>query len=151
MSVHSIDRSTAAIPVWRLSWGPMLAAAVVGLASLWLFWDGLQRMWGWWIDAPEYSHGLLIPPVAAFLVWQQKDRLERIPFEGSWWGIALVLIGAGLLVLGQLAAVYTMLHSPYLVTLFGLILAFTGTRAFRLLAFPLFILVFMVPLPQFVL
>jgi exosortase D (VPLPA-CTERM-specific) len=39
----------------------------------------------------------------------------------------------------------------YLVTLFGLVLSFTGTRAFRLLAFPLFILVFMVPLPQFVL
>lgn len=151
MSVHSIDRSTAAIPVWRLTWGPLLSAAVVGLASLWLFWDGLQRMWGWWIDAPEYSHGLLIPPVAAFLVWQQKDRLERIPFEGSWWGVALVLVGGGLLVLGQLATVYTMVQYAYLVTLFGLILSFTGTRAFRLLAFPLFILVFMVPLPQFVL
>ncbi len=36
-------------------------------------------------------------------------------------------------------------------TLTGLVLAFTGTRAFRLLAMPLLILVFMIPLPQFVL
>ena len=47
-------------------------------------------MWQSWIDVPEYSHGLLIPPVAAFLIWQQKDRLERMAFSGSWWGVALV-------------------------------------------------------------
>jgi exosortase D (VPLPA-CTERM-specific) len=151
MSVQSIDPGTAAVSVWRSTLSLTLAVAGVGVASLWLFWDGLQRMWGWWIDAPEYSHGLLIPPVAAFLVWQQRDRLERIPFEGSWWGIALVLAGGALLVLGQLATVYTMVQYAYLVTLFGLVLSFTGTRAFRLLAFPLLILVFMVPLPQFVL
>jgi exosortase D (VPLPA-CTERM-specific) len=108
-------------------------------------------MWGWWIDAPEYSHGLLIPPVAAFLIWQQKDRLEQVDFRGSWWGIALVLLGGFLLLLGQLATIYTLVQYAYLITLYGLILAFTGPRAFRLLAVPLLILVFMVPLPQFVL
>jgi exosortase D (VPLPA-CTERM-specific) len=119
--------------------------------SLWLFWDGLARMWGWWLDAPEYSHGLLIPPVAAFLMWQQKDRLEKVDFSGSWWGPVLVLLGGFLLVLGQLATIFTLVQYAYLVTLCGLVLAFTGTRAFRFLAVPLLILLFMIPLPQFVL
>jgi exosortase D (VPLPA-CTERM-specific) len=108
-------------------------------------------MWGWWVELPEYSHGMLIPPVAAFLIWQQKDRLERIDFGGSWWGVALVLLGGILLVLGQFATIYVLVQYAYLVTLFGLVLAFTGPRAFRLLAVPLLILLFMIPLPQFVL
>ncbi len=149
MSSNSLDRSVAADFVWRLSLGPILIAATVGVLSLWLFWDGLALMWAWWLGSPEYSHCVLIPPVAAFLIWQQKDRLERIPFDGSAWGVALVLLGGALLVLGQLATIYTLVQYAYVVTLYGLVLSFTGTRAFRILAVPMLILAFMIPLPQF--
>jgi len=117
----------------------------------WLFWDGLYRMWGWWLELPEYSHGMLIPPIALFLIWQQKDRLEQAQFTGSWWGVVLVLIGGAMLLLGQFATVYTLIEYAYLVTLFGLVLAFTGAPAFRLLLMPLLILLFMIPLPSFLL
>jgi exosortase D (VPLPA-CTERM-specific) len=94
---------------------------------------------------------LLIPPVAAFLIWQQKDRLERLIFGGSWWGVAIGLLGGQLLLLGQLATIYTLVQYAYLVTVGGMVLAFTGFKPFRLLAVPLLVLVFMVPLPQFIL
>src|SRR6266404_7991236 len=151
MSAQPIDVRAAATPIWRSSWGLTLVAAVIGLLSLWPFWDGLTRMWGWWIDSPEYSHGLLIPPVAAFLIWQQKDRLERVPFAGSWWGVALVLLGGAVLIVGQLGTVFTVVQYAYVITLGGLILSFLGWAAFRLIAVPLLILLFMIPLPQFVL
>jgi exosortase D (VPLPA-CTERM-specific) len=151
MSLESIDLRAAPLPVWRSSWGLTVVAAVVGLLSLCPFWDGLSHMWGWWIDAPEYSHGLLIPPVAAFLIWQQKDRLERIPFTGSWWGVALVILGGAVLVIGQLGTVYTIVQYAYVITLYGLILSFLGWQPFRLIAVPVLVLLFMIPLPQFVL
>jgi exosortase D (VPLPA-CTERM-specific) len=151
MSVESIEPLGRGATVWRLPWSVGLGAALVAALSVWLFWDGLSFMWGYWLGTPEYSHGILIPPIAAFLMWQQKDRLERIPFDGSWWGVVLVLLGGSLLVLGQLGTVYTLVQYAYLVTLAGLALSFTGWRAFRLLAIPLLILVFMIPLPQFVL
>src|SRR6202051_3580946 len=151
MSAQPIDVSAAATPIWRSSWGLTLLAAVIGLLSLWPFWDGLSQMWGWWIDSPEYSHGLLIPPVAAFLIWQQKDRLERVPFTGSWWGVALVLLGGAVLIAGQLGTVFTIVQYAYVITLWGLILSFLGWPAFRLIAIPMLILLFMIPLPQFVL
>jgi exosortase D (VPLPA-CTERM-specific) len=149
MSAQPSAPAGAFLPVWRLPWTIVLVALAVGLLSLWLFWDGLSLMWMVWLGSPEYSHGILVPPIAAFLIWQQKDRLEHIPFEGSWWGVVLVLLGGGLLVLGQLATIYTLVQYAYLVTLYGLVLAFTGTRAFRLIAVPLLILAFMIPLPQF--
>jgi exosortase D (VPLPA-CTERM-specific) len=150
MSSQSIDASAPLAPVWRWPWGLLLAAVVVGLLSLWPFWDGLSLMWSGWIDAPEYSHCLLIPPIAGFLIWQQKDQLERVAFSGSWWGLVLVLLGGAFLVIGQLGTVYTIVQYAYVVTLYGLILSFLGARAFRLIAIPLLILLFMIPLPQFV-
>jgi exosortase D (VPLPA-CTERM-specific) len=148
----SFDSSRATAPtgtVWRLSSPLILTGIAVFAMSIWLFWDGLSRMWGWWLELPEYSHGMLIPFIALFLIWQQKDRLERISFGGSWWGVALVLTGGALLLLGQLATLYVLVEYAYLVTLYGLVLAFTGAAAFRLLFMPLLILVLMVPLPQF--
>jgi hypothetical protein len=149
MSVNVMDRTDTARFVWRLSRGPILIAAVVAALSLWLFWDGLAVLGAGWLNSPEYSYCILVPPIAAFLIWQQKDRLELMPFEGSWWGVGLVLLGGGLLVLGQLATIYTLVQYAYLVTLYGLFLSFTGRRAFRLLGVPMLILAFMIPLPSF--
>jgi exosortase D (VPLPA-CTERM-specific) len=151
MSVQSIDPKASVVAVWRLSSGLGLIAAAVGLLSLWPFWDGLERMWGWWIDSPEYSHGVLIPPIAAFLLWQQKDRLERVPFTGNWWSLPVILLGGAMLVLGQLGTVYTVVQYAYIITLYGLVLSFLGWAAFRLIVVPLLVLLFMIPLPQFVL
>ena len=151
MSTQPITSGAAAVPVWRLSWGLIILVMAVALVSLWPFWDGLERLWSAWVDTPEYSHGLLIPPIAAFLVWQQKDRLERLPFGGSWWGVLIVLTGAAVLALGQLGTVFTLVQYAYVITLFGLALALLGWRAFRLVAIPLLIVMFMIPLPQFVL
>ncbi len=151
MSVECLDPPSPGAYVWRLPWFIVLFAFMVAGLSLWLYWDGLAYMWQAWSEAPEYSHAALIPPIAAFLIWQQKDRLEHIPYDGSWWGVGLVLLGGALLLLGQLATIYTLVQYAYVVTLCGLVLAFTGVRAFRWLAAPLLILVLMIPLPQFVL
>src|SRR5277367_1447737 len=151
MSVESLDSIPSAGTIWRFSFGPIALATVVALVSVLPFWDGFTDMWNAWINYPEYSHGLLIPPIAAFLVWQQKDRLERMPFSGSWWGIVLIAMGGALLVLGQLGTVYVIVQYAYVITLCGLVLSFVGGPAFRLIAVPLLILVFMIPLPQFVL
>ncbi len=155
MSVESLDSipNPGSLPnpgtIWRFSHGFLALAVAVALLSLLPFWDGLADMWNAWVNYPEYSHSLLIPPIAAFLIWQQKDRLELVPFEGSWWGVVLVGCGGVLLMLGQLGTIFVLIEYAYLITLFGLALAFTGSKAFRLVAVPLFVLIFMIPLPSF--
>jgi exosortase D (VPLPA-CTERM-specific) len=149
MSAHPIDRGVTGKTVWRFPLGLMLAGVVAGLLSVLPFWNGLTQMWQYWIESPEYSHCLLIPPIAAFLIWQQKDRLERLSFSGSWWGLALLFLGGVLLVAGQLGTVYTLVQYAYLISLYGLVLSFLGWQAFRIIAVPLLILALMIPLPAF--
>jgi exosortase D (VPLPA-CTERM-specific) len=147
----SIDPTKTDMHVWRFPRSLALVTLIAGFFSLLPFWDGLTQMWSLWIGVPEYSHGLLIPPVAAFLIWQQKDRLEQIRFTGSWWGVGLVLLAGIFLVMGQIGTVYTLVQYAFVLTLCGLILSFLGWPAFRLIAMPLAILWSMIPLPQFVL
>ena len=151
MSARSLDPPAATAAVWRFPVGLLLLIVGVGALSMWPFWDGIHMMWEWWLGLPEYGHCLLLPPIAAFLVWQQKDRLERMAFSGSWLGVLVVLAGGAALVIGQLGTVFTIVQYAFVITLFGLILSFLGLPAFRLVAVPMVVLFFMIPLPQFML
>lgn len=146
MSIASEIRPAA----WR---GPALIgalAAAVSLLLLALFYDGLKTMVEWWSTREEYSHGFVLPFVAGFLMWQKKYLLQKLPFEGSWTGLLIVLAGMGLYLAGELSALYVIVQYSFLVVLAGLILALLGWRAFKIILVPLVILLFMIPLPNFI-
>jgi exosortase D (VPLPA-CTERM-specific) len=142
-------RFEAPRPVFRLSLFAWILSAAALAAAILAVKTGLLQMFGWLLDRPEYSHGLIIPFIAAFLVWQRRDQVERMPFPGSWAGLGVVLIGAALGVIGKLSTLFTIEHYSVVLTVYGLVLALTGWRVFRLLWAPLLILLFMVPLPEF--
>src|SRR3990167_7059258 len=67
-----------------------------------------ESLYSAWQNHEEYSHGFLIPFIALFLIYQKKDQLEKMPFTGSWAGVAIVAFGALLHLGGRLAVVSTM-------------------------------------------
>lgn len=134
-----------AFPYWAIG-VLVLLAALLGLGSS----NAIAFMVNQW-NSDEFSHGYLIPFIAAFLVWQRRDALQRAEFNGSWAGVAVVVLGIALDVGGRLTALFVIQHIGLLVVLAGLVLALTGWRAFRILSVPLGVLVFMIPLPQFLL
>jgi exosortase D (VPLPA-CTERM-specific) len=134
--------------VWKFSiqdWALIMVGLLTAAA---LFREGLAEMAMNW-ETEEYSHGYMIPLLAVFLLWQKKDELERLEFTGSWAGLALVVVGIFLYVLGTLSAVIDIVSYGFVVTLFGLALSFGGRRAYSHMVMPLLILVFMIPVPGF--
>lgn len=134
--------------IWKET--PLIWGVLLGILALLIFTfeDGLSKMVAFW-EREEYSHAYLLPFIALFLIWQKKDRLEQIPFQGSWGGLLLALAGIALFLAGDLATLYVIVQYAFLVTFFGLVLAFMGWRGFKLIWVPLLILLFMVPLPTF--
>lgn len=123
----------------------LLSAVLVGVTfaeSLWL----LVQMWA---GSEEYSYGYLVPFISLFFVWHQWPYLKTIEFKGSWVGFVIVLLGGALLVVGELATLYILVHYAFLVVVAGLLLACFGWRAFKTMWAPLLVLAFMIPLPQF--
>jgi exosortase len=123
------------------------ATALVALTTV-VYFPILKAMVAHWRIVPDYSHGFLVLPLSIYFAYEKKYKLEAAHIEGSWLGVAPLLIGLGLLALGQLGSLLTPLRAGYVFTLMGLVLLILGRDVFRLLLFPLVFLLLMVPLPQ---
>src|SRR3569623_1553034 len=133
----------------RLSRSATLLWGGVALVVVLMYWDGLTYLVKQWIANEEYSHGFLIPLVAFYLLWQNRLALQRLDFRGSWLGVAVVLAGLALFLLGELSTLYILVQYSLLVVLAGLILAFGGLAGLRATWVPLVVLLLMIPLPNF--
>jgi exosortase D (VPLPA-CTERM-specific) len=97
----------------------------------------------------DYSSSALIPAVAAYLVWERRAALARVPRVPSWQGCLAVGVGLVLYWLGELSGEFFSLYLSFWLTLVGLVWAWMGTRVLRALGFPLFFLLAMFPLPNY--
>lgn len=101
-----------------------------------------------WQGVPDYSHGFLIAPLAAYFAWERRRKVARAPVEPSWWGLVPLALGALALLIGRLGVELMAMRVAFVLTLIGLTILQLGLPIFRVLAFPLCFLFLMVPLPQ---
>ena len=130
---------------------PRNIAAIVAVAALvvLVYHETLVVLWRTWATNPNYSHGYLIPPVVAFLLWRDRRRYLTARGRGSLFG--LVLIGLALLghIVSIRAGVFMTQGYSLVLLLFGLSVFFHGGRATRTVWFPLGYLVLMLPMPPY--
>src|SRR5688572_21415928 len=118
--------------------------AAVGAACagfLLLYWGVLARLSQDWLNDDNYSHGILIIPLALYFVWERRDRLAGLTPAPSYLGLVVVAGGLLMLVAGLLGAELFLTRASLLVTLTGSVLFVMGWKALRILAFPLAFLI----------
>lgn len=103
----------------------------------------------WWED-PNYSHGFLVPLASAYFLWERRQELARAQAGGGLLGLPLLLGGLALLAFGYAGTEYFTMRLSLVVVLAGIVLFWFGREVFRVSAFPLGFLAFMVPLPYIV-
>ena len=109
---------------------------------------GLVRQWG---ADDNYSHGYLVPPLAAYFAWQRRERLlASAPRPATTAGLAMLLLSLGLLVTGITGAELFLSRVSMLGVLAGVLVLARGWPALAALAFPLAFLLLMIPLPAIV-
>lgn len=141
--------SEASPLTYKLPLRSRLLVGVAVAAVLLAFYPSVLRLTDTWFKREEYSHGVLIPLIAAFLIWQRRDEIARAKFTASWAGVALVLLGCVLKIVGDVGVFYILQQYALVITIYGLALALVGWRTFKLLAVPLLVLLFMIPLPEY--
>jgi exosortase len=104
----------------------------------------------WNAPAMDASHGNLIAPVVALLLWVKRKELVA-SLAGPWWP-ALILLGVALLVhvLGFLAQQPRVSIVALFLGLYALVGLTWGWRAMKASFFPLFLFAFCMPLGTFV-
>ncbi len=142
-----MNQSEATLQIdWKnLPWFPL--AAVTGLLVA-LYWDVVPSMFEVWMTDDAYSHGILIPPLAAYIAWIQKDEILAVPGRQDARGLVVTAFGCLVLLIGKLGAEFFLTRMSIVIILTGLILTFWGFGRLKRMLFSLVLLATMVPLPQ---
>ena len=100
-----------------------------------------------WNHDPDMGHGFFVPLVAGFIAWRRRKELAVLKPQPNWKGLILVLWGAVQMLVGTLGVERFLVRTAFVITLIGMIWMLCGTPILRKVAFPLFLLFFMVPIP----
>jgi exosortase A len=130
----------------KFAWGVL--AALIGLCVA-LFWGSWWTMADQWLHSETYSHGILIAPISAWLIWRERANLVLPQVSWSWLGLLLLLASAVVWLLGILVSANLLQHlgvAGMVIAAFPLAL---GRGLSLQLLFPIVFLVFMVPAGEF--
>jgi exosortase len=128
----------------------VLAATLIVAALGWLYADvvpGLVRQWA--ADA-DYSHGFFVAPLAAFFVWERRDRLAALPIRPHLAGVALLALSLCVFIAGRYGSELFLTRASMIGVVAGLVLFLAGWAYLKALAFPIAFLLLMIPLPAIV-
>jgi exosortase len=129
----------------------VLVAPLLALAALILLtWPVWRWLWGEWMGNEYYSHGILIPPVSAYLVYQRfrnDKELQWLPGQGSNWGLLLIALGLALYLWFFSQRAFYLAAFATILMLGGLVWTLGGDNVAKRLIFPVAYLALMVPLP----
>jgi exosortase J len=135
--------------------GVVVVLAVLGLSTIW---PSLMSLWSLWTTDALKSIGMVIPVVSLALVLRAWRKIGW-KTEGSWWGLALLVITTvmsrfqqqGILILVVSPRWSTVLPPPSLMLLAygsGVVLLVGGVRLYRAALFPILLLWFANPIPS---
>ena len=124
-----------------------LQVGVLAVAFIVLYFPFLQTLVHDWNVNDNFSHGYLIPPIAAFMVWHGKNQLKDVKIQPNLWGLILILAGLLQLIVAKIGAEYFLQRTSMILVLFGLTLFLLGTSWTKKLSIPMLYLLFMIPIP----
>lgn len=133
---------TPAVPWVKIAW--------FGALLILCFAPVLYGMGKEWMDDEDMGHGFFVPLVAAWIIWQDRHRLSEIEIRSHPLGLLLVAWGGLQLIAGTLGAEFFIARTAFLITLAGTILYLGGAALLRAVAFPLFLLLFMIRIPAII-
>lgn len=125
----------------------LISIAWIGLLLIACYAPILARLVDQWSHDEDMGHGFFVPVIAVYIAWQRKDELMAQPFKQNILGLFLMLFAAVQALAGTLGAEIFSQRTAFVLSVIGAVFYAGGTRALKILAFPLFLLFLMVPIP----
>lgn len=124
-----------------------LVPLLIGLCGLYLptYLTLAHTVWA----SDEQGHGPIILAISLWLMWRQRLKFMELPEQPAILS-GSILLGLGFLLyaLGRTQQLDTFEVASQIMVLAAVMLIMKGWAALRLLAFPLFFMIFMIPLPS---
>jgi exosortase len=103
-----------------------------------------------WSRSGDFSHGWVVAPATAWMLWQRRDALRSAPV--GTWVPGGILLGLAIVqyLLGAAASEFWLLRTSIVPWSIGCVGLMWGRERARLCVFPLAFLLFMIPPPSLV-
>jgi exosortase B len=129
-------------------WAPSLGLLVVGFVAMFtpVFMQLARQVW----NTDEQGHGPIILSVVLYLLWLRRERFEealRTPQPGGLGAWVMLVFGLLLYLLGRIQNIIMFEMGSLIPMLIGACAVVLGWRVVKVASFPIFFLVFSVPLP----
>ncbi|PIP43187.1 MAG: exosortase A [Deltaproteobacteria bacterium CG23_combo_of_CG06-09_8_20_14_all_60_8] len=128
-------------PIIVLTLACLIGAFILAFLPVW---QGLLHTW---LNSEDYSHGVFIVPISLAILWWRRDKLAAQPLSSSWWRFPWVVLAILLYLLGNQAEITTLASYSMLFFLVASVWFLFGKEVLRAASFPLFLLMFMIPIP----
>lgn len=132
-----------------LTYWPVMVAGLLFLATQL---PVLKNWWAVWNEPDSYySHGPLVPAIAAFMIWTNRNKLADTPVRNSWLGLALLIAFLPIHAIGLLMGFRALYGVAFFFCLYGIILMLFGKRVMKIVFIPVLFLVTMIPVASWML
>lgn len=139
----SILNQRNAVSANLIEWWPVL----LGLIALYIptYYALSTSLWG----SDDQAHGPIVLMVVLFLIWQSRETLKPNPSVETWPVLGSFSLAFGLLcyTLGRSQDIFLLDIGSQIPVLAGILLLTRGMPALKAMWFPLFFILFMIPLP----
>lgn len=116
---------------------------------LWSYWNNVfTDLWMIWMQSDEYSSGILVPPIALYILWLRRRKLLETPLLPSFAGGLVIFMFAQAIRIFGLFFMYASLERiSMVITLISLVILMFGWKMFSRLWTVMLFLCLMLPPP----
>ena len=124
-----------------------LLLLAVPLAILYCYYTIFISLFYKWYQNSMYSYGFFIPPISMYLIWiKRRDLCSIKPNPDFYTGTFILILWFSILYAGKVGNILIIQQLSIIPCLMGTIIMIYGRNTYSLIWFPIFYLIFMVPI-----
>jgi exosortase D (VPLPA-CTERM-specific) len=127
----------------RLFW----AIAIISVSFFICYWTTIKGLISVWMTDEDYSYAFIIPLITAYLLWERRRQIASTPISINWGGGVFFFLMLMISLYGILGSSPSAVRPAIPLIILSITLFCFGWEMFKVLAFPLSMLIFMIPLP----
>lgn len=124
----------------------LLTIIIIWVSVFYRIFPGLMEEW-FRSSNSDNSYGVLVPFISLYFIWLRREGLKQAKIASSPLGLVILVASLVLYLTSYAGGILFFQRTMMVLSLTGLVLYLFGKETFRILAFPLLFLFFMVPIP----